>query len=479
MHAGPELKSKLLRRQQLEQESACQQRSTSPTGEAAALDSEIRMVLEQRDAAIRQQREIEAASVARSIETGAEVARLRVEAEVLRRGVESASNEMYKLRADKSVEARRESWRQEQSLQTGEDLTAAEGRCQALLGEVQGRQTERTVLEEQVGKLEAAVAQQVASRMRLEALLRQCEQEEADLRRAVQSAKQAVPKLQPLEEQYAGAEQRIYALDDSEDEFDGQCAESAAADDWDLEWTYEGLELSALMSLDKAMQLARKGTTAGSSLQGSGLGQADDSDDGSADAHPAGLGGGNDPYEEHVKALELALARVRSGGGQQQQVGPALAVSEEADYAEQLGQLQEVLSRMEGSSTSSSPAKQQPSSTADAAKHPKLPEEEEPPSEPPPPLPPEAAKEIPMPLKAEPEQAEPEQAEPEEVEPEPEEEAPAATAAETASVVGAHPLLSGGQRLLAIPRAAPVSGFSLFSPYAALAGKYQGTLPGR
>lgn len=378
MHAGAELKSKLLRRLQLEQ--AQQQFFSSATGEVAALNSEIRMVLEQRDAAIRQQREIEAASVARSIETGAEVARLRVETEVLRKGVELASNEMYKLRAGKTLEARRESWRQEQSLHAGEDLAAAEGRCEELLGEVQSRKNERTVLEEQVGKLEAAVAQQVASRMQLEALLRQCEQEEAELRRAIESAKQAVPRLQSSDEdQDVSVEQRIYALDDSEDEFDGQGPESAAAgDDGDLEWTYEGLELSALMSLDRAMQLARKGTAAGPGLQD------DNIEDAWAEVLPGGLGDDNDPYQEHVKALELALARVRSGGGQPQQVGPALAKSEEADYAEQLGQLREVLSRMEGNSTGSSPIKQQSSSTTAAGKHATL-SEEEPPSEPPPP----------------------------------------------------------------------------------------------
>jgi len=347
MLASAELQSKLLRRLRIQHEDALNsspvQRLLCPplfaqpqppreepeaktvvpseaTSLEAGLEAEIRAVLAQRDAAIKRQRDIEAASVTRGIETGAEVARLRVDAEVLSRGLESASSEVNRLRAGQHLKARSDRLLQEKAVQAGDELAAVQARKKSLAEEVQLRQAETTALTEKVRSLEEAVAKEVVNRVKLEALLRQSESREAELRRAVE-----VAEAGPV----AGGVSKTFSLDDDDEEVSG---EHDVVDD--LEFSYEGLELSGLMSLDRALQLARRGT--GTDL---GVPMEDLSDSLSETTALEAQ------YEEPLRALELALAKLQNKGNEP--LGPEEALqTETGQYEEHIGQLQDVLSRM-------------------------------------------------------------------------------------------------------------------------------------
>eukprot|EP00931_Biecheleriopsis_adriatica_P085784 TRINITY_DN60583_c0_g1_i1.p1 TRINITY_DN60583_c0_g1~~TRINITY_DN60583_c0_g1_i1.p1 ORF type:complete len:460 (+),score=138.48 TRINITY_DN60583_c0_g1_i1:77-1456(+) len=356
MHASAELQSKLLRRLRLQHEDAIAsspaqrllcpplfqaQRllpasaseapplpggtasSASATSVEAGLEAEIQAVLRQRDAAIRRQKEIESQAVARGIEVGAEVARLRVEKEVLRRDLESTSNEVHKLRAGHHLEARLERKQQEKELQTSELLTSAEERHQRLLSEVEAAREARKTLEQKVQSLEEAVAKQVVNRVQLEVQLRHSEAREAELRRVLDTVGQA-------------AEQRMYALDSGDEDGELATDDNDAAD---LEFSYEGLELSGLMSLDRALQLARRGTGQLQSEEGRDMEKLSLLEE--IEKAP-GCEGEESQYEEPLRTLELALARLQTRG---LPLVPE-AQREDAEYEEHVEQLQEVLSRI-------------------------------------------------------------------------------------------------------------------------------------
>ncbi|CAE8644849.1 unnamed protein product, partial [Polarella glacialis] len=87
--------------------------------------------------------------------------------------------------------AKRKSVLQANALEAGEHLQAAEARRRSQLAEVEGGLSEQQGLDQKVQSLEAEIAGQVVSRVRLEALLRQTEMREVELRRAVDAAEEA------------------------------------------------------------------------------------------------------------------------------------------------------------------------------------------------------------------------------------------------------------------------------------------------
>lgn len=341
--ASPELQSKLQRRLFLNREATTPTASSAATtlctaaqavataawgwrsADEMALRERINVAALECSEARQQKQSIEATAVSQGIELGAEVARLRVDVEVLRRDLEAAQNEVLRLRAGCSLEDRRERVIQERACRADIELATAEARREALAREVQISSEERAALESQVQCLEDEVQQHVIGRVRLEALLRASEVREAELRRLRDAAEVSVQRARDASASARAVAAR-FSLDlddeDSAEDLGGPPSAKFLRKSVDLEFSYEGLELGSLMSLDRALQLAR---------QGSGKAQGGDFSRGSsAEAGPnggsrgsvAGSGGAQWPstlaeeslYEAPLRELELALARMQGNG---------------------------------------------------------------------------------------------------------------------------------------------------------------------
>eukprot|EP00443_Scrippsiella_acuminata_P077949 CAMPEP_0115424016 /NCGR_PEP_ID=MMETSP0271-20121206/27612_1 /TAXON_ID=71861 /ORGANISM="Scrippsiella trochoidea, Strain CCMP3099" /LENGTH=383 /DNA_ID=CAMNT_0002848801 /DNA_START=50 /DNA_END=1198 /DNA_ORIENTATION=- len=359
--ASAELQSKLQRRLQIQKEStspaakagghwqppAIVHRGGPITADERRLREQIDMTAVECREARQQKQSIEAAAMAQGIELGAEVARLRIDVEVLRKDLSVAQGEVHRLRAGSHLEHRRERALHEQACRMDMELAAAESRRQALATEVKGSCNERVELESQVKALETEVQQQVIGRVRLEAMLRASEVREAELRRLLEAAEEGAQQKRGQPPAKMGAGTASYVLDSSEDEGPDH------ADD-DLEFSYEGLELSGLMSLERAMQLARRGGGGPfADDRGSAHGDSDGGDEftvaGGLDnevreaesfsrvASPMAAAQEDDHYEAPLRELEIALARLLGSRGADSGAGlgaPALAAADAAMAAD-------------------------------------------------------------------------------------------------------------------------------------------------
>jgi hypothetical protein len=253
----------------------------------------------QRDEARQKQHSIEATAVARSIELGAEVARLRINVEVLRRDLDAAQQE---VRTSPSRRSRgSQSSRQEfsPSTDTGSDeVVAAQAEHDSLTVEVSRVCDERKSLADKVRCLEEEVAGSVVERARLEGLLRHCLLRESEAQRRVQALESAAVKKDGIGE--------FFALDlDDGDETETH------KDLGDLELCYEdGLELSRLMPMQQALRLARGQNEAKETQKDTN--QSTTASSSSASPMPVHE---EDPeyFDAPLKALELALSRLRGG----------------------------------------------------------------------------------------------------------------------------------------------------------------------
>lgn len=289
-------------------------------GDAEDIQQRIVAAIMERDEARHQLQSLEANAVSQSIGMEAEIARLRVDVEVLQRDL----FEVKTLRAGESCRERVVQGR------------TANADFEPLLAQVQS--------------LEQEVARNIIERVRLEGLLRESVLRETEAKRQLEALQ--VPPRDANVRNLADAEPGIYALNDDDIDNGG---DELNADE--LEFVYEdAFEMYSLMPIDKALKLAQQhsktdegrpsingqrhslgsvdGSTAvGGSPQQSrycdeasdavGLGNTSSLDDVGAD--PVGQATVADDsevaYEEPLRALQFALTRLRGDEGASKEGG--------------------------------------------------------------------------------------------------------------------------------------------------------------
>lgn len=282
--------------------------------EIEELEQRLAAANAERDKARQQQHHIEAAAVARSIELSAEVAKLRIDADVLQSDIEAAkSRSMSEPIAHSKV-------------------ATTTPRCD--------------FLEARVVCLEQEVASSIIERARLEGLLRQSSLRECQARRHLE----AIHRVATAKELTG----QVFALDHQDDEDDEDHHELD-----DLEFCYEeGLELSRLMPMQQALELVRRKPESLSPTTGC-LSNALAGDPGgtpSTTTSSTAPSADEAAYEAPLRALELALAKLRTEraegiGGEESQIttlGPERAEPQHMDdeFAAHLDVLTEVLQQL-------------------------------------------------------------------------------------------------------------------------------------
>lgn len=342
--AGAELQSKLQRQLQKQQReewpsnpgSPCASASVSPRrgpqdprlveDRRSEFEGRIRTLAAEGDRARRRPSTGHAAGEGtQSVELSAEVARLRVDVEVLRCDLESAQREVRELRASDTAPSR---LRCEAPGPQGADSPPEA--APSAWGQLQ--------LGSKVRALEEEVASHVVGRVRLEALLRKSEVKETEMRRLLDAANTSRWRSRGAREAV-----REYQLDKDDAEED----RTARRETEDLETSYDTLELSGLMPLERALQLARRESWI-----------CEDAAD-EAGVVPASAAMQEDAYEGPLRELQLVLSRLRDGAGSggaddvpgtPAGVQPAAGTGEAADdlgeYGEHLDLLQEALGRL-------------------------------------------------------------------------------------------------------------------------------------
>mmetsp|Transcript_20244 Transcript_20244/g.44209 ORF Transcript_20244/g.44209 Transcript_20244/m.44209 type:complete len:374 (+) Transcript_20244:320-1441(+) len=302
------------------------------TPDEALLLDRIHKVMEETREVQGRQRAAEAHAVARGLELGADVAKLRIDVEVLRRDLEATAHEVHRARGDCRSGQRKEEFLEAQALRVDAMLRAAEERRASLQGEVEQSTLERESLLERVKRLHEEVEEQVVGRVRLEALLRSSRARELHLRKKL--AKVQADRGAHHHHHHKMVKTTSMVLDSD------SCDDSTSGED-DLECSYEGLELTGVMPLDKAMALARSA----SSLNG-GQPQLRREDSSEADLDLTQLA------EEEEEAHAAALAREcnRSLGFETNSSEEDIMDSapDEEKYAGALAQLELALNRMLG-----------------------------------------------------------------------------------------------------------------------------------
>jgi len=231
---SPELLSKLERRRRLQQEvvyQACRAASTGPRGvqhasAATTSASSTATPLRSRLDTIKEgaKTNYKSKELARNIELGAEVARLRIDVEVLERELEVSRLQAAKLRAGANLEQRRNRTKGAVS-----DLPSEESQhhCIARIAEMR---KQNMALEEEIGVLEEEVASHVVGRVHLETTLQNSQDKEQEMWRLVEDA----------EHRKRERSCEHFAMDDSSDSIvSGANLELAAAAD--LENCFENL----------------------------------------------------------------------------------------------------------------------------------------------------------------------------------------------------------------------------------------------
>lgn len=294
----------------------------SPESEETMLKEKIRQTALECQEAQKQKQNIEAMAVSRGIELGSEVAHLRIDVEVLKRDLERANAEVFRARRGASQEDRRERKLKEQAQRQDAQKAqraAEEARRNELAREVQGYAEDRSALQTQVRSLEEEVQQHVIGRVRLEALLRSSEVRETQLRRLLEAA-EAQRAREAQERAELNKLQSFTLADDSEEEADSEADDNSPnpRESTDLEFSYEGLDIPGIMSLEHALQLA------GNRLGGGGGGyvpgldsrytaevQEEEAFLPPSSAWPA-THADESLYEEPLRELQMALARLQA-----------------------------------------------------------------------------------------------------------------------------------------------------------------------
>jgi len=219
---------------------------------------QIELVAAECREAWKQKQSIEASAVANGIVLGAEVARMRIEVEVLKRELSSVLDDLHRLHRDTTTESRRQKALKEHAAQLDRERDEHEARRETLLSCLEGSIAKKAGLEEKVQILEEDVHKRVVERVRLESMLRASEVRETELRRLLEATEshRSVPSMVETE---STVMHDTFTMDDSDSESDKEGYDKGEeGDGGDLEFCYEGLELMGVMSFEKAMQLAQR-----------------------------------------------------------------------------------------------------------------------------------------------------------------------------------------------------------------------------
>jgi len=180
--AGPELLSKLERRLRLQKESVA---SRLPSHSSVAASSTgLRRVPEARTGTVKEPTD---ADVSSSIALGAEVARLRIDVEVLQHDLEVSRLQLAKLRAGKHLEQQREHATQRGAISQEHQLEVAEKRRQSCIAEVATAVAEKRALQEEVRTLEEEVASHVVGQAHFGEAIERSQTQENELRQLVEA----------------------------------------------------------------------------------------------------------------------------------------------------------------------------------------------------------------------------------------------------------------------------------------------------
>lgn len=320
--AGPELRSKLLRRllmqQELEARTLEAQAAPTASPRSRATDRQegenrrractvpippdrivmpsdmdihrkIQIAADERDAALRQKQTIESEVCSQGMESGAEMTRLRIEIEMLRRQLAESQGEQIQLFAGSRRVCRRKNALQLHAEHEEREMESIESQRTSLEESLARAIEETASLREQVHSLERDVAGRVVERVQLESEIRQTMARTAEVDRRVEAATILLEKAQKVE--VASARQPTAAPASNlwfniHGHDDGKETEASENSVDDLEFSYDGLDLSGVVPLS---QLGHHG-------------RVDEDSDVLAD---------DDAFDEPRRALELVLSTLR------------------------------------------------------------------------------------------------------------------------------------------------------------------------
>mmetsp|Transcript_12511 Transcript_12511/g.24380 ORF Transcript_12511/g.24380 Transcript_12511/m.24380 type:complete len:400 (+) Transcript_12511:63-1262(+) len=283
---SPELMTKLERRRRLQPEVVYQscrsashgalgaQLSSSASTSASSTTQPLLARLDTIKEVVNKPRK--AKEVARSIELGAEVARLRIDVEVLKRDLEVARLQAAKLRAGANLEQRHGGTTQHEAESDLHLATAMEHRdcCVSQIAEMRKG---NKALEEEIAILEEEVARHVVGQVHLEKTLENSQEKEQELWRLIKEAEHRM-RERTCER---------YALDDGSDSI-GSAANVDVAAAADLERCFEDL-----------------------GQHGDGAREEHGEEDRQSEHNEAGHSETIDDYEAPLQILEFALSRLR------------------------------------------------------------------------------------------------------------------------------------------------------------------------
>lgn len=228
--------------------------------------------------------------VSRSIVAGAEVARLRIDVEVLQRDLQVSRLQLAKLRAGKHLEQQRELAAQRAAISEERRLEMAETQRQSCIEELARAVAETQALQEDVRILEEEVANHVVGRAHLGAAIERRHNREHELQQLVEALEAECRNRESAVRTVRPGPHERFSLDVDDS---GGSADSGS--NMDLTAT----ELEYLGKLDGASALPGTWTIRANYQSGSG--------------RPWEQGAGDvSEYEAPLRALEVALSRLRN-----------------------------------------------------------------------------------------------------------------------------------------------------------------------
>lgn len=221
--------------------------SPYPSTEPSPRDAEhpiwkrIRAAEKQRDEALWQLREIEHSSAKTGCEAAAEIVRLRMKTQDMKREVNTAKEEVHVLRRTRTQDMLRQRSAEEAHERLSYASECAMKQKLELEAEVLRAKEEKRQLAEQVEKLESAVTQHIRTKVELQERLMKSRECEVNLREELKNRKSELAM-------------KTFSLhtDDDADDTDDRDLD-------DLEFSYDGLDLCNLMPFDRAFRLASSG----------------------------------------------------------------------------------------------------------------------------------------------------------------------------------------------------------------------------
>jgi len=277
---SPELLSKLERRRRLQQEVVYHSCHTASAASSTAQPLRTRLSTIKEGVG----KPLKAKEVARSIELGAEVARLRIDVEVLRRDLEVSRLQAAKLRAGVHLEQRRDRIMQDEAESDLQSEVAGDQHCHA--AQIADMRKGNKALEDEIRILEEEVASHVVGQVHLERELENSQVKEQEFWRLIEEAEQR--KRERTCERYS--------LDDSSDSI----ASGA------------NLELAAAADLEHCFSDSGQYGVGGGEEHDKRDRQSEHSSVAEVEHSEVGCSETVDGYEAPLQTLEFALMRLRN-----------------------------------------------------------------------------------------------------------------------------------------------------------------------